>query len=226
MPYLKNLLVQRDIYLKHMQTDAKYERFTGATAVDMIRQQRLSGELSGAFHTSPTTRRVVRNQLRSVLVLSLHVGTQAGEVRERLIADGADAGRSAGSVYSHVRTQRARAGHPATAHAARERHAAAGGVCAPGVHVEVGGVAETPAALGVSARSSGGVDELARTAATARRRVRPTTAVPPHATMQHQTSPSPEARRPALATAQRRPAAVRPSSSPSSAALVRVDGLL
>ena len=151
-------------------------------------------------------------------------------------------------MYSHVRTQRARAGHPATAHAARERHAA-GGVCAPGVHVEVGGVAETPAALGadmqppppllradtppllraagVSARSSGGgVDELARTAATARRRVRPTTAVPPHATMQHQTSPSPEARRAALATAQRRPAAVRPSSSPSCAALVRVEGLV
>jgi len=171
-----------------------------------------------------------------VLVLSLHVGTQAGEVRERLIADGADARRSAGSVYSHVCTQRARAGHPATAHAARERHAAAG-VYAPGVHVEVGGVAETPAALGadmqppplragVSARSSGGVDELARTAATARRRVRPTTAVPPHATMQHQTSPRPEARRPALVTAQRRPAAVRPSSSPSSAALVRVEGLM
>jgi len=172
-----------------------------------------------------------------VLVLSLHVGTQAGEVRERLIADGADAGRSARSVYSHVCTQRARAGHPATAHAARELHAAAG-VYAPGMHVEVGGVAETPAALGadmrrplllragVSARSSGGVDELARTAATARRRVRQTSAVPPHATMQHQTSPRPEARRPALVTAQRRPAAVRPSSSPRSAALVRVEGLM
>jgi len=141
-------------------------------------------------------------------------------------------------VYSHVCTQRARAGHPATAHAARERHAAAG-VYAPGVHVEVGGVAETPAALGadmrppppllragVSARSSGGVDELARTAATARRRVRQTTAAPPHATMQHQTSPRPEARRPALVTAQRRPTAVRPSSSPRSAALVRVEGLM